>query len=392
MKDILFLPHRIPYPPNKGDKIRSFHILERLARNYRVHIATFVDHPGDWRYCDEVRKYVDEAFFCPLSPGLAKLRSLWGLVEGTALSLPYYRDRRMTAWVDDVVKRRKIDGVFVFSSVMAQYGRAKTGKSRVVDFVDVDSEKWRSYASRRHWPMSWVYAREGEQLLRFERDVARDSRHALFVSINEATLFNRLAPESQGRILTMQNGVDTEFFSPSGDFENPFPDGIEPLVFTGAMDYWPNVDAMLWLSREVLPAVVRLRPRMRLFIVGSNPVPEIAALGSNPHIEVTGTVPDVRPYLAHARAVVAPLRIARGVQNKVLEAMAMAKPLVVSPEALGGIAEAEGLELVVASSVAEWIEALSGIEALPSNASQNRRFIESKYDWEENLRILDGLW
>jgi sugar transferase (PEP-CTERM/EpsH1 system associated) len=389
MKEILFLSHRIPYPPNKGDKIRSFHILKKLSQRYRVHVGTFVDHPDDGQYRDEVRRYADEAFFCPLSPRWAKLRSASGLIEGTALSIPYYRDRRMSGWVQDLRTRRRIDGVFVFSSMMAQYA---CDADTVVDFVDVDSEKWRSYAPQHRWPMSWVYRREGEHLLRFEREVAERCRRALFVSANEVALFKRLAPETTDKVFAMENGVDVGFFDPHVGYQNPFPPEIEPVVFTGAMDYWPNIDAVTWFAEVILPAVVRHRPKLRFYIVGSNPIARVVSLAADPYIEITGAVADVRPWLAHARLIVAPLRLARGVQNKVLEGMAMAKPLVVSPESMGGIAPGEHREVIVATSVGEWIDAVKHLDVLPPFAIANRRFIENRYAWEMNLQMLDALW
>ena len=163
MEELLFLAHRIPYPPNKGDKIRSWHILKHLARSYRVHLGAFVDDPGDWRYRDRIEQLCASTCLLPLHPAAAKLSSLGGLLSGTALSLSYFRDRRMQRWVNTMLERSEIQKVFVFSSPLAQYVLTATSPEmrRVIDFVDVDSDKWRQYAERKRWPFSWLYRREG---------------------------------------------------------------------------------------------------------------------------------------------------------------------------------------------------------------------------------------
>ena len=188
----------------------------------------------------------------------------------------------------------------------------------------MDSAKWSQYANSRSWPLSAIFKREGARLLAFERAVANGTEASVFVTPAEAQLFRTLAPECSTRVHHAQNGVDTDYFSPAHELPNPFATDEDAIVFTGAMDYWPNVDAVTWFARDVLPTIATQRPRARFYIVGIAPTPAVQALAQDPRVVVTGRVPDVRPYLKHARVVVAPLRVARGIQNKVLEAMAMA--------------------------------------------------------------------
>ncbi len=390
MEDLLLLIHRIPYPPNKGDKIRSYHLLKHLARDYRVHLATFVDDADDWQHVPTVEKMCASSHFASLNPTLARVRSLGALVKNRSLSLDYYRDATLQRWVDQTVSAHKIERVLVFSSAMAQYADKYPNARRVVDFCDVDSDKWRQYAEKKSWPMSWLYRHEARQLLSYERQVARDYDASLFVSEPEAALFRQLAPESDARIGFFSNGVDTDYFSPDAAGTSPFKPGERAIVFTGAMDYWPNVDAVQWFALEAMPLLRARFPDLVFYIVGARPAPAVLELAKQQNIVVTGTVPDVRPYIAHARAAVAPLRIARGIQNKVLEAMAMATPVVVSPQALEGIEAEPGKELVLAQDAAGFADAVALLLARSSNdmGLAARARVERKYSWPSNLACI----
>ena len=392
MDDLLLLVHRMPYPPNKGDKIRSWHLLRHLAGRYRVHLATFVDDPADWRHADHVRKLCASSHFAPLNPRMARARSLLALPTGRPMSLDYYSDRSTRNWVRDTMATQCIERIVVFSSPMAQYAQPYPGARRIVDLCDVDSEKWRQYAQQRAWPASTVFALEARRLLAYERKVAATSDAALFVSAPEAQLFATLAPESAGRIGWYSNGVDTAYFSPDATHANPYVGGEQAMVFCGAMDYWPNVDAVQWFVRDVLPAVLARAPRARFVIVGARPSPEVQALAALPGVTVTGTVPDVRPYVAHAALSVAPLRVARGIQNKVLEAMSMAKTVVLTPQALEGIDAAPGREVVVAHDAPSFASAVCAELAAPGSVgAAARRLVERAYGWDARLSALDSL-
>jgi sugar transferase (PEP-CTERM/EpsH1 system associated) len=396
MKDLLFLAHRIPYPPNKGDKIRSFHIIRYLARHYRIHLAAFVDDPRDMRYVCDVEAMCASTCLLPLSPTLARLKSLRGLLCGSALSLPYFHDRRMQRWIETVIQSNSVLRVFMYSSPMAQYvmDRDPCSMRRVIDFVDVDSEKWRQYAKQKPWPLSWLYRREGKLLARFEQDVASGFDASILVSAEEAGILKQLAPNATRRIGYIDNGVDHQYFTPDCSYVNPYADEDDVLVFTGAMDYWANVDAVRWFAMEVFPQVRRVVPTARFAIVGARPRREVLRLGSLPGVLVTGAVADIRPYLAHARAAVAPMNIARGVQNKVLEAMAMATPVIATSVALAGIAIDEGVAVQLADDKVRFADLC--VQLLQTTDSpaviKSRQWVCQRYDWERNLEGLQDLF
>jgi sugar transferase (PEP-CTERM/EpsH1 system associated) len=263
-----------------------------------------------------------------------------------------------------------------------------------MDFVDVDSDKWNQYAAMHSWPMSWVYARESRHLLAFDRQVAAHADASIFVSKPEADLFRRLAPEVADRTVAITNGIDFSFFSPDEPQADPFPSGSVPIVFTGAMDYWPNIDAVAWFAEEMFPSIRERMGNAVFFIVGGNPSSKVQRLADLPGITVTGRVPDVRPYLAHAAVCVAPMRVARGVQNKVLEGMSMGKVVVTTAQGLEGIDAVPGRDLLLAEDRAAFIEATSSALSDPAMAAIGqaaRRLIVENYSWEDKLALYERL-
>ncbi|WP_028484266.1 TIGR03087 family PEP-CTERM/XrtA system glycosyltransferase [Thioalkalivibrio sp. ALE17] len=392
MDDLLYLVHRIPWPPNKGDKIRSHHILRYLAQHYRVHLGTFIDDPADAAYLPELKRICTTVCARPLPRRRAQLRALTGFLSGEPLTVPWYRDRELARWVRTTLTRQPVACAVAFSSAMAQYLPEGGGRTRVVDFVDVDSDKWTQYAPTRRWPMSAVYRREGRRLLDYERQVAQASDASLFVSPAEADSFRQRAPEAADRVHALNNGVDAAFFAPEAVAgSNPYVAGARTIVFSGAMDYWPNVDAVVWFADHVLPGLRAEHPGVEFCIVGSRPAPEVAALAARPGVTVTGFVDDVRPWIAHATLAVAPLRIARGVQNKVLEAMALGRPVVASPQALEGLTATPGHEVVAADAEPlAFLEAVSGYLRAPDPAlgQAARARVLADYDWARNLAHL----
>ena len=386
MSDLLFLAQRIPYPPDKGDKLRSFHLLRGLARRHDVHLGCFVDDPEDWRHAGTLKRMVASCCLVPLDRRWAGFRSLRGFATGEPLGLPYYRDARLARWVGGVMEKHRPATAFLFSSQVAQY--APFGRARVVmDFCDVDSQKWKEYATKRPQPMRWLYAREAERMLAFERRVAKAAEASLFVSAAECDLFRRLAPESTNRVHAIGNGIDAETCSPHHAYARPWPEGGPVAVFTGAMDYWPNIEAVEWFATHVLP----LLPGWRLAIVGSNPAAAVQALAAIPGVIVTGRVPDVRPWLAHAAVVVAPLLTARGVQNKVLEGMAMARPVVATPQAHEGLEAEPGVHLLVAEGAEPFAAAVLAAAHRPELGEAARQRVLERYAWDSRLADLDRL-
>ena len=389
--DIVFLAHRIPYPPEKGDKIRAWNVLQHLTARHRVHLATFIDAPDDVRWVEHLERVCASVLWRPLSPRRATLRSLSGLLSGAALTEGYFGDRRLHAAIEGVLARYSPSLIYVFSSAMAPYVPYRHSARVIIDLVDVDSEKWRQYAASSTGLARWLYAREGRALLALERRAARAADAVLFVSDAEAELFKRLAPEAACRTHGITNGVDAAFFRPVPEVPNPV--GDRPaIVFTGAMDYRPNAEAMIWFVGQVMPRLRGHRPVPRLWIVGANPGRVVRAL-AGPDVCVTGRVPDVRPYLHHARAVVAPLQIARGIQNKVLEAMAMGAAVVATPQAREGLDRCRSDELLTAATPAAFAEALLRIlngegEEIGKRA---RARVALNYRWQDSLDALDRL-
>ena len=394
---LLYLVHRIPYPPNKGDKIRSYNLLRVLAEEYRIFLGTFIDDPADHAYIQNAESYCERAYFAALNPSVARIRSLTGFITNDALTLPYYSNKGLAHWVKQVVKQEDIDGIVVFSSSMAQYvlGAEFEHIKRIVDFVDMDSDKWRQYATTQRWPMSWIYAREATRLQRYEARVADKFDAGLFVSRPEAALFNRFVPGYEDKIGYAENGVDLDLFDPNAALKSPYSENEQTLVFVGAMDYWPNVDAVLWFVKELLPAIRKQAPDVTFYVVGGSPSSTVSTLAKEDGVVVTGRVDDVRPYVAHATVSVAPIRIARGVQNKVLESMAMGRATVVTKAALEGIDAVPGRDLILAGDDSSFVQSVCDLLTSPSKRNElgiaARKYAERSYNWDENLRCFPAL-
>ena len=394
MEPLLFLAHRLPYPPNKGDKVRSYHFLAHLAKHYRVHLGTFIDDPADWQHVAAVKARCAEVHVEALVPWAQRARSTTGFLRGEALTLPYFRSRRLKRWVQEVTRREGVMRTFVFSSAMAQYVLDLPRMRCFVDLVDMDSAKWDDYARTRSWPVSTIYRREARRLLAHEREIAARAEATIFVTDEETQAFRKEIPDGVGRLVTIRNGVDSTYFSPLPNVASPYAAHEHPVVFTGAMDYWPNVDAVVWFAREVLPAIRARDEAVRFYVVGMNPDPAVRALGHDPATVVTGRVDDVRPYLQHARVVVAPLRVARGIQNKVLEAMAMAKPTVATAIAAAGLDGHPGEDLEVATNAAAFAEkvlALIDGERGESLGRRARERVLRDYAWSTSQHRLEAL-
>lgn len=392
MSDLLFLSHRLPYPPDKGDKIRSWPILRHLAARYRVHLGTFYDDPCDAAHIPALERLCASVCALPLRPLQACARSLVALATGEAMSARYFRDRRLMAWIDATVATFQPRAAFVYCSAMAPYVTGLAFDRRIIDMVDLDSEKWRGYAEAGGLLAS-VYRREASRLQALECRAAGEFDATLFVSQAEADLLERCAPECAERVSVMPNGIDLDRFDPERPYPNPFPRGRRAIVFTGAMDYKPNVDAACWFGTEVVPRLRRRWSNTDFWIVGSNPVRAIRRLCSDANIRVTGRVADVRPYLAHADVAVAPLRLARGIPNKVLEAMAMAKPLVASPVALAPFGFVPNEDVLAAATPADFVDMIA-VALSPKGRAIGlcgRARVASEHRWETKLPLLDIL-
>jgi sugar transferase (PEP-CTERM/EpsH1 system associated) len=388
---ILYLAHRIPYPPNKGDKIRSYHHVRHLAQRHDVHLVAFIDAPEDEPGADVLRALCRDVVLVPLDKRAALTRGLAALMRGRSLSEGYFASPSMQRAVDGVLAAVRPEAVWAFSSPMMQYAPALGVARTVADFVDVDSEKWSQFASRARGPLRWAYRVEATRLRAFERRSGGSADCVLFVSQAEAALYRTFCLDRTD-VQVVPNGVDTTYFTPSDEI----PTGASPyLLFTGAMDYWPNVEAVIACTREILPLIRRDVPEARLVAVGHRPARRLLreAARHDGVLQIAGSVPDVRSYFGEARVYVAPLRLGRGVQNKILEAMAMCVPIVASSLALEGLDVEPGRHVLVADSHEQFAATVVALWRDPARrralTDAARRLVETRYSWESNLADLD---
>jgi len=387
---LVYLVHRIPYPPNKGDKIRSFHILQFLSQYYRIYLGTFIDDPFDNQYKSIVAEYCEDVCFIQLNPTLAKLKSLKGLITREPLSIPYYSSKKLKKWLSLTLKKQSIDVVLGFSSPMAQFFNGLPSSiSTVMDMVDIDSDKWKQYAKNQHGIYHWIYSRESKLLAKYEEKTTSLCDATLLVSEAEALIYQQqIANSLSHKIHAVTNGIDFEYFTTESNFATPYPASTKVLVFTGAMDYWANCDAVIWFYHEVFCKLYKQDNHLSFYIVGSNPSKEVLALGAFPGVTVTGKVDDIRPYIKYAWLSIAPLRIARGIQNKVLEAMALGKVVIATQNAFDGIKLSQEQRNWVANTAQEQYQLIikmSQFTDLDRLGKDARIWIKEHYSWHKSL-------
>lgn len=439
---ILFLSHRIPYPPNKGDKIRSFNEIKYLSKDHEIHLGCLADNPADIKYKRDLQGYCSEVAVFPINPFQAKITSLFSLPKRKPLSVGYFYSKSLQKTVNQWLDKTDYDAVICFSSPMAEYlFRAPSLRQRfnpmhptnptnssnsinssnssnpsspkprlIMDFCDVDCDKWVQYAGQSTFPLSLLYKLEGKLLFSYEKKINRVFDHSIFVSKQETDLFLKLYPYARS-VSTIQNGVDSTYFSPQLNESNKTnklnkPDKPkkpnEPkqpnkplLLFPGAMDYHANVDGVVWFCNQIFPMIKKEIPECSFYIVGSNPTPEVVVLGKMPGVIVTGFVEDIRPYYQMADICVIPLRLARGIQNKVLEAMAMEKPVVTTTKAAEGIQASNGEHLIVEDSEEGFSKAVIKMIRDKSEGARlgklARNFVVKNYDWATNMKMFEAL-
>jgi sugar transferase (PEP-CTERM/EpsH1 system associated) len=386
---LLYLVHRLPYPPDKGDRIRAYHLIRHLARRARVHLACLADEPVPEESLEALGRLCARVRAVRLGPS-RWARGMSSMARGGSFTAGAFWSPRLArltaAWAAEV----PFAAVLASSSAMVPYLRRPqlAGVPAVVDLVDVDSQKWLDYAAAERGPWATFYRTESRRVRKLESTLPSWARAVTLVSEAETELFRSFCPSPD--VHTVPNGVDLDYFRPTSPAL-----AEEGCVFVGALDYKPNVDAVTWFCREVWPAVTRAHPGARLRLVGRRPVAEVLALAEVPGVDVVGQVPDVRPHLAWAAVAVAPLRIARGVQNKVLEALAMRKAVVASPQALAGLRERLDLPALTASAPAEWAEHVGRLltdEPLRRQlGAAGRRYVESHHSWDRCLEPLSDL-
>ncbi|WAJ70707.1 TIGR03087 family PEP-CTERM/XrtA system glycosyltransferase [Catenovulum adriaticum] len=400
MEPLLFLCHRIPFPPNKGDKIRSFNILKYLSQSYDIYLGAFVDDENDWQYLDALKPYCKSSCILPLPKKRATIKGCTAFLTGNPITIPYYADWQMKAWVEQVVASHiELSKAFIYSSSMAQY-LERPGYNfltKVIDFVDVDSDKWRQYAQGKRGIMRWVYHREYKRLAQYENDICAHFQASIFVSQDEAEHFKQRQSEANAnKVHAIQNGVDSEYFNTNASGIKPLITSEPSICFTGAMDYWANVDAVVWFCEAVWPELKKQIPQLTFNIVGGNPTEKVKALSRLEGVNVTGRVEDVRPYIKAATLVVAPMRIARGIQNKVLEAMAMSKTVVMTSMAAEGIQLPFIQKQYIQDDEQETIKVIKTLfsdqESLDKVGSANLEIIQSHYQWQAVLKPFDQIF
>lgn len=380
--DILFLSHCVPNPPDKGEKIRAAHELNALAKKHRVHLACFARSEEEVRHARELKDRCASVFVEQLSSWRALAAAALRFGAGGCLNTSFYRSSAMDRHIESLNESLgpRLAATLVYSSAVVQF--APKNVPLWIDMVDVDSEKWLEYGQTR-WPGA-VYKVEGQRLRGMEASYAARAQCTFLTTPREQRILQEIAPRA--RVESLMNGVDFEAFDPALCAASADLKKREYVVFVGSMDYFPNVDACCWFAESVLPDLRKRRPGLEFFIVGRTPSSAVRRLASRPGIVVTGGVPDVRPYLAGARSMVAPLRIARGVQNKVLEALAMGKRVQASPAVASTFGEDLPVGITVCPSVADYVREIGNVAESPvSWDAEIRNQARTRFTWEHNL-------
>ena len=386
---ILYLCQRIPFPPDRGDRIPVYHQIRRLSKTHEVVVGSLA-HSGTRKNAEMLEK---EFRVKVLAPDHSRRLQINGMISaflrGQPVSLGYFKNTELQKLIDAELEESRFDAIIVFSSSMAQYVENRNNIPRIMNFCDVDSLKWESLALKSHWPMRWIYRRESRTLLAYERIIAALFNASCVVSHNEAELFRKYIPGNAVDII--ENGVDVEFFSalPRNS------DGIN-IVFVGVMDYPPNVEAVDFFANHIWSRIREVYKNARFIIVGARPAKSVLGLARIPGIEVTGYVNDVRPYLAAATISVAPLGVARGVQNKILEAMAAGVPVLTTPDVAKGLPD-DAKNLVFTADrndetfAAALLDLIKNEAVREARATEAAEYIRENCVWETKLRALDAL-
>lgn len=390
----------MPYPPDKGDKTRAFHQLRAIAARHEVDVFTLADDPRDLAHREALAAHCHSLTIARVFPRLARVQSIPYLLTRLPLTVPYFYSSWLQAEVCKAVARRHYDRVFVYCSAMAQYVQwKKPGFSVafapkpvvpvpiVMDMVDVDSNKWSQYAAATRFPFSAVFRKEGRDLRAYERNACEASACVLVATEREAQLARQIAPAARVHVVPI--GVDTTYFAPDPTHPRTRPPSV---IFTGDMSYFPNQKGVMFFAREVLPLIRRAVADVRFLIVGRNPNRAVGELRRIEGVEVTGYVPDVRPWFAQASVAVVPLHIAAGIQTKILEAMASGLPVVATPRAVQGLTKSIA-DVVETGETADQLAAkvirlLKDPQLASRRGMGGRDRVAAAYGWEPALNRL----
>lgn len=383
---ILYLAHRLPYPPNRGDRIRSYHTLKYLAQHGAIDLACFSDEPINAEALREMQELSGRFAVVDNRSFTRWIRAAWSVLKGRTITEGVYNSNRFRETIRQWCESERYDVVMVFCSSMAQYAQIPelSDTPVIVDLVDVDSQKWLDYSKVNRGWRHWLYRMEGQRLRRWEVSLTKTASHVTLVSEAEADLFRKVAPNQYTH--SVSNGVDLDYFS---SVKNNTPIVKGQSVFVGVLDYQPNVDGLEWFCSRIWPAVRDEIPDATFSIVGRNPVPRVLRLSEVSGVQVVGEVSDIRPSVFSSQIVVAPLRIARGIQNKVLEALAMSKPVIATPEAMEGLNLEPDRHVIVPLSEADWVESMIRLYRQPlvceGLGNAGREFVERNHSWESCL-------
>ncbi len=387
---VLYICHRVPYPPNKGDKIRAFHQLQAIAARHEVDLFTLADKTIDLAGSSILDQYCRRKMIAEVTPALARLRLFPQLLSRKPLSLGYFYSSELELQIRKALLQRSYDRIFVYCSSMAQYVDWVDHIPTLIDIVDVDSDKWLQYATFKEFPFSMVYRREGRTLEEYERRLYRKFP-VLVTTEREAQVVRKAWNEATVHVVP--NGVDTTYFDPTGARTAA---GQPTIIFVGDMAYFPNEEAVTFFALKVLPLVRISVPNVLFLIVGRDPSRSVRHLQKIRGVTVTGSVPDVRPYLAKAQVSVAPFSIATGIQNKILEAMAYALPVVATPRAVQGLSKSVA-EIVETGRTPEELAALV-VDLLRNprlsqdKGAEGRQRVAAEYNWDRSMdRLLELL-
>lgn len=385
---ILFLTHRLPYAPNRGDRLRAYHLIRTLAQEFEVDVLSLVHDAEEASHAPGMTSFCHSVHVAHVPRLMNLARGAVYFPTGRPLTHALLDSPQVRQHVTRLMAERRPDLIFAFCSGMARFALEPPLDAIpcLLDMVDADSAKWADLSQVTSGPKRLVYTREAKGLARFEVKAMRHAYRTLVVNQRERDILQALAPDA--RIDVMENGVDLAKFAPPA---GP-PTASSTVVFCGVMNYVPNEQGALWLANEVWPIVRAARPDARLVLVGASPTAAVQALAAS-DIAVTGTVDDVKPYLWNAAVAAAPLWTARGIQNKVLEAVAAGLPCVVVPPVAEGLPLEVTPACPVANNAAAFAETLLALLAATPDErrAHARRARIDALAWERRLGGLNAL-
>lgn len=385
--NILFICHKVPYPPDKGEKIRAFHIIKHLSRRHRIFLYCLSGNKDDLKYKDELKKYCFSVNIYPVRIFFSLLRSAAYLFTKHPLTLAYFFSFRMKEDIRKILDNEPIGAIIAYCSSSAQYAVDAKAKLKIIDFVDIDSDKWDNFAKISRFPLSLIYKLESGRLRKWEKRLSEIYDASIVTTEKEKEKLEIIDPAGKDKISVVPNGVDLDSKAQGGHSRSSF------IIFTGQMDYLPNVDAVIYFYQKILSLIKKEIPDIQFYIVGRNPVRSIRILCKEAII--TGEVEELGGYLARASVYVAPFRISFGISNKVLQAMASGLPVVATSKVLEGIKACPGKNILIGDTPQEFARKTIGLlqdAAMYDYISGNARdFIKDSHDWGKNLEVIDSI-